>query len=163
MLKRYIVLILATVFLALHVFVGSATAANISEENRTIAVNEQGDTTVITQEEFVKGKKLFVDTCSQCHASGMTKTNPNVGLGVEAMAGAEPARNNQAALVDYMKNPTTYDGEVEIYELHPSTRSTDIFPEMRNLSDEDLEAIASYILVEMNVRPYQWGAGKHTR
>jgi photosystem II cytochrome c550 len=163
MLKPYIVLILATVFLALNVVVGSATAANVSEQNRTIPINESGETTTITQKEYVLGKRLFVDTCSQCHGTGMTKTNPNVGLGVEAMAGAEPPRNNLAALVDYMQNPTTYDGEIEIYELHPSTRSADIFPEMRNLSDEDLEAIGSYILVEMNVRPNQWGAGKNTR
>ena len=163
MVKRYIALVLATVLFTLQIFVGSATAANVSEKNRTIPANEEGTTITISQGDYVKGKRLFVDTCSQCHGSGMTKTNPNVGLGIEAMSGAEPPRTNVAALVDYMQNPTTYDGEIEIYELHPSTRSADIFPEMRNLGDEDLAAIASYILVETNVRPKQWGAGKNNR
>ena len=36
-----------------------------------------------------------------------------------------------AALVDYLKNPTTYDGLESIAEIHPSIKSADIYPRMR--------------------------------
>ena len=50
-----------------------------------------------------------------------------------------------------MKNPTTYDGFEEISELHPSIKSADIFAEMRNLSDDDLYAIAGHILLQPKI------------
>lgn len=62
--------------------------------------------------------------------------------------------------MDYIKNPTTYDGEYEISELHPSIKSADIFTEMRNLTDDDLKAIAGYILVQPKVIGIKWGGGK---
>jgi photosystem II cytochrome c550 len=62
-----------------------------------------------------------------------------------------------------MKNPTTYDGETEISELHPSTKSADIFPEMRNLTDDDLEVIAGHILLQPKIVGKAWGAGKAFR
>jgi photosystem II cytochrome c550 len=59
-----------------------------------------------------------------------------------------------------MKNPTSYDGEIDIKELHPNTKRSDIYPEMRNLTEEDLEAIAAHILIQPKVRGRQWGGGK---
>ena len=55
-------------------------------------------------------KRLFINTCSGCHTGGITKTNPNVGLDPEALSLATPQRNTIEGLVDYMKNPTTFDG-----------------------------------------------------
>ena len=48
-------------------------------------------------------------------------------------------------------------------ELHPSKPNADIFPTMRNLSNEDLAAIASYILAEPNIIGDQRGGGKQRR
>ncbi|MGB7274847.1 MAG: cytochrome c-550, partial [Geitlerinemataceae cyanobacterium] len=96
----------------------------------------------------------------QCHVGGITKTNPDVGLGTEALSLATPPRNNLAALVDYIENPTTYDGEIEIYEFHPSIKSADIYPEMRNLTEDDLYALAGHILVQPKVLGDSWGGGK---
>jgi photosystem II cytochrome c550 len=62
-------------------------------------------------------------------------------------------------LVDYLKNPTTYDGAIEISELHPSTKSADIFSTMRNLTDEDLTSIAGHILLQPKIVGIQWGGG----
>jgi photosystem II cytochrome c550 len=45
----------------------------------------------------------------------VTKTNPNVGLDPEALSLATP-RDNIDALVDYLKNPTSYDGLESIAE-----------------------------------------------
>jgi photosystem II cytochrome c550 len=50
------------------------------------------------------------------------KTNPNVGLDPEALALASPTRNTIEGLVDYLKNPTTYDGLESIAEIHPSVK-----------------------------------------
>ncbi len=59
-----------------------------------------------------------------------------------------------------MKDPKTFDGQQSIAELHPSTKSKDLFPEMRNLTDEDLTAIAGYMLVQPKVMGSKWGGGK---
>ncbi len=161
MLKKCIWLVVATVFLVGNLFVGSnAMAAELDEATRTIPLNEQGDTVVLSLEQVALGRKNFNYACATCHVQGITKTNPNVGLEPEALEGAYPSRNNLEALVDYLNNPTTYDGLTEISELHPSMKSTDIFPKMRSLTDDDVEAISGYILLQPKVLGGMWGAGK---
>lgn len=161
MIKRYIWLAIAALFLVSNLFIGSsAMAAELDEATRTVTLNEQGDTVVLSLEQVARGRRQFNYACATCHVQGITKTNPNVGLEPEALEGAYPNRNNLEALVDYLNNPTTYDGLEEISELHPSTKSTDIFPKMRSLTDEDLEAIAGFILLQPKVMGDMWGAGK---
>ncbi len=139
---------------------GEAIAADLDAATRTIKATEQGDTVTPPVEVFLRGRKKFNVACATCHVGGITKTNPNVGLDTESLEGAYPARDNLAALVDYLNNPTTYDGLVEISELHPSTQSTDLYPKMRNLTDDDIEAISAHILVMPKVMGDKWGAGK---
>ncbi len=160
MLKRYILLAVATVFFALQMFTGSVTAATLDEATRTVALDSQGDTVVLSTVEVDKGKRLFNYACAQCHIGGETRTDPNVDLGLETLSRATPSRDSIEGLVDYMENPTTYDGEQSIAELHPSLLSADIFPKMRNLTEEDLEAIAGHILMQPNVLGEQWAGGK---
>lgn len=156
MLKRLILIFVATFFLAWQFQIGSADALSIKESYRTVPLNDQGETIVLTNEQALKGKKLFNDTCAQCHFQGKTKTNPNVKLSETALAGAEPRRDNIEGLVDYMKHPTSYDGEEDISLFHHSTERPELWPEMRNLTDEDLEAIAGHILIQINLDP-KWG------
>ncbi|MEO1429381.1 MAG: photosystem II cytochrome c-550 [Cyanobacteria bacterium J06633_8] len=160
MITKLIGIFIAGAFLSFQLFVGNASAVELDQGTRTVNLNEQGDTYVLTLEEVEVGKRLFNDTCAQCHAGGVTKTNQNVGLDPETLALATPPRDNIEGLVDYMKNPTTYDGEVEISEYHPSLKSADIFKEMRNLTDEQLEAIAGHILLEPKIVGQKWGGGK---
>lgn len=160
MFKRLIGLLLGTVLLTFGLVVGSATAVELNEAVRTVPLNDQGDTTVLSLKEVQEGKRLFNYACAQCHAGGVTKTNQNVGLDPESLALATPPRNNVEGLVDYMKNPTTYDGEEEIAELHPSTKSADIYPAMRNLTEGDLKAIAGHILIQPKIVGDKWGGGK---
>jgi photosystem II cytochrome c550 len=159
MFKRLILGMIAAVFLVLQFQVGNASALEINPEYRTVKANEQGDTIVLTNQQWKRGEKLFYDTCSQCHNSGRTKTNPNVTLGGPDLAGAEPARDNIAGLVAYLKDPTTYDGEEFIYELHPNTSRLDLYPEMRNYNEDDLEAVSGYILSMQKIKD-SWGKGK---
>ena len=110
--------------------------------------------------EINAGRKVFNTSCGTCHAGGITKTNQNVGLDPETLALATPARDNVDALVDYMKDPTSYDGEYSISDVHPSMRSAELYPAMRDLDDEDLRLMAGYILVSPKVQGSSWGGGK---
>lgn len=160
MLKRYIWLFVATVFFAFQVLASSASAAQVDEATRTVKLNDQGETIVLTPQQVKSGQRLFQQACAQCHAGGVTKTNPNVDLRTETLALATPSRDNIEGLVDYMKNPTTYDGEESISELHPSVKSADVYPIMRNLTEDDMEAIAGHVLFQPKVIGDRWGAGK---
>jgi photosystem II cytochrome c550 len=160
MFKRLIGVVVATILLTLQMVVGTATAMQLDEAIRTVPLNDQGDTVGLSLKQVKEGKRLFNFACAQCHAGGVTKTNQNVGLDPEALAGALPKRNNIVGLVDYIKNPTTYDGETEISEIHPSIKSADIFPTMRNLTEDDLVAISGHILLQPKVVGTKWGGGK---
>lgn len=160
MFRRLIGVFVVTILLTLQLLVGSATAIELDEATRTVPLNAKGDTVVLSLKQVKEGKRLFNYACAQCHAGGVTKTNQNVGLEPEALAGALPNRNNIEGLVDYMNNPTTYDGVTGISEIHPSTNSADIFPVMRNLTEEELKAIAGHILLQPKVVGIKWGGGK---
>jgi photosystem II cytochrome c550 len=159
MFKKCIGLV-AAVLLAFLSFTGGAIAAELDAATRTVALDDAGATVTLNPKQVAQGKRLFNYACGQCHIGGVTKTDPNVGLEPEALALATPRRDNLNALVDYMHNPTTYDGLESIAELHPSTQSSDIFPKMRNLTDDDLEAIAGHILLQPKVVGVKWGGGK---
>ncbi|MEH1970178.1 MULTISPECIES: photosystem II cytochrome c-550 [unclassified Nostoc] len=160
MFRRLIGVVVVTVFLSFQLIVGSATAVELDKATRTVPLNAQGETTVLSLKQVKEGKRLFNYACAQCHAGGVTKTNQNVGLTPDDLALATPNRNNVEGLVDYLKNPTTYDGEEEISEIHPSIKSADIFTAMRNLTDDDLEAIAGHILLQPKIVGTKWGGGK---
>ena len=160
MFRRLIGVVVATILLTFQMVISSATALELNKTIRTVPLNDKGDTVVLSLKQVKEGKRLFNYACAQCHAGGVTKTNQNVGLEPEALAGALPNRNNIEGLVDYMKNPTTYDGETEISEIHPSIKSANIFKVMRNLKEEDLKAIAGHILLEPKVVGAKWGGGK---
>ena len=141
-------------------FAGTANAAQWSSEQLTVPATPDGTTVAFSEKEVKAGRKLFNDSCGTCHAGGITKTNHNVGLDPETLSLATPPRDSVDALVDYMKDPTSYDGEYSIADVHPSLRSSDVFVKMRDLDEEDLRLIAGYILVAPKVQGQQWGGGK---
>ena len=153
-------LALPLALLLLAGFGAPAQAAQWTTEQLTVPADADGTLVTFSEQEIRTGRKLFNNSCGECHAGGITKTNHNVGLDPETLALATPARDNVAALVDYMKDPTSYDGEYSISDVHPSIRSSDIFVKMRDLDDEDLREMAGYILVAPKVQGIQWGGGK---
>ncbi len=163
MLKRFTWLVITTAFFFLQTVVGGANAAQLDVATRTIPLNDKGDTIVVSMKQLSEGKRLFNGSCSRCHLGGVTKTDPNVGLDPEALNLATPPRNTVESLIGFMKEPMTYDGVTDISDIHPSKKSADIFPIMRNLTDKDLVAIASHILVQPKVIGDQWGGGKALR
>ena len=160
MLKKYFKLCSLILFCIFGVFITTASAIDLDEATRTITVDSSGTTTVLTPEQVKRGKRLFNATCGACHLGGITKTNPNVGLDPEALSFATPRRDSVNALVDYMKNPTTYDGLDSIAEVHPSIKSADIYPRMRSLTDDDLYSIAGHIMLSPKILSEKWGGGK---
>ena len=161
MIKKNILLLPFTVtfvfcsYLMLPVF-----ATELDEATRTVTLDSSSKTITLTAEQVKRGKRLFNNSCAQCHNGGITKTNPNIGLELESLSLATPARDNLLSLVDYIKDPTSYDGQNSIAELHPSIKSAEIFPKMRNLTDEDLLSMAGYILLQPRIAQEKWGGGK---
>jgi photosystem II cytochrome c550 len=135
-------------------------AAQWDAETLTVAGTPDGTPVTFSEADIKTGRKIFNESCGTCHAGGVTKTNYNVGLDIETLALATPPRDSVDALVDYMKDPTSYDGEFSISDIHPSLRSSDVFVKMRDLSEDDLRLIAGYILVAPKVSGIQWGGGK---
>jgi photosystem II cytochrome c550 len=160
MFKKYSQ-ILSVVFVCIFsIFVTTASAIDLDEATRTVVKDSSGNTVVLSPEQVKRGKRLFNATCGACHVGGMTKTNPNVGLDPEGLSLATPRRDNIDALVDYLKNPTSYDGVDSIAEVHPSIKSADLYPRMRSVTDEDLYAISGHILLQPKIVTEKWGGGK---
>ena len=142
------------------IFSSPTLAIDLDETTRTVPLDSSGATVTLTPEQVKRGKRLFNASCSQCHVGGVTKTNPNLGLDPDALSLATPPRDNINAIVDYLNNPTSYDGSESIAEVHPSTKSADIFPKMRSLSEEDLFAISGHVLLQPKIAGEKWGGGK---
>nr|YP_009396721.1 photosystem II cytochrome c550 [Ophidocladus simpliciusculus]ARW65907.1 photosystem II cytochrome c550 [Ophidocladus simpliciusculus] len=158
--KKVSLLSLVVFFLSLVIVAFSATSVELDETTRTVIFDSSGKSITLTPEQVRRGKRLFNNSCAQCHNGGITKTNPNIGLEQESLSKAIPPRDNIINLVDYMKEPTSYDGQTSIADLHPSIKSAEIFPKMRNFTDEDLLSVAGYILLQPQVSPEKWGGGK---
>jgi photosystem II cytochrome c550 len=141
-------------------FAAPVQAAQWTSEQLTVPASPDGALVTFSEQEVKAGRKLFNTSCGTCHAGGITKTNQNVGLDPETLSLATPPRDSVSALVDYLKDPTSYDGEYSIADVHPSLRSSDVFVQMRNLDDEDLRLMAGYILVAPKVQGEKWGGGK---
>jgi photosystem II cytochrome c550 len=160
MIKKYSQLFSLVFFFIFSAFVATASAIDLDEATRTVVADSSGKTVVLTPEQVKRGKRLFNTTCGACHLGGITKTNTNISLDPEALSLATPRRDSIESLVDFMKNPTTYDGFESIAETHPSIKSADIYPRMRSVTDEDLTAMAGHILLQPKVVGEKWGGGK---
>ena len=160
MLKKYSQIVSILFVGVFGFFVTAASAIDLDEATRTIVQDNTGKTSVLTPEQVKRGKRLFNATCGACHVGGVTKTDQNVGLDPETLSLATPPRDNIDALVNFLKNPTTYDGLESIAEVHPSIKSADIYPRMRSVTDEDLTAISGHILLQPKIVAEKWGGGK---
>lgn len=160
MFKKYSQIISLLFVGIFGLFVTTASAIDLDEATRTVVKDSSGKTVVLSPEQVKRGKRLFNATCGACHVGGISKTNPNVGLDPEALSLATPRRDNIDALVDYMKNPTSYDGLESIAEVHPSIKSADLYPRMRSVTDDDLYAMAGHILLSPKILTEKWGGGK---
>ncbi|WP_265579908.1 photosystem II cytochrome c-550 [Vasconcelosia minhoensis] len=140
-----------------------AMAVEIDPATLTVPLNDTGEQITLSTEQLAKGQRQFNSSCAQCHVDGGTKTNPDIDLGPRTLALATPPRVSVESIVDYLEHPTTYDGLQSLAELHPSTARAEYFPKMRDLTEDDLTAIAGYILVQPKIVGDQWSGGKPNR
>ncbi|CAE8609313.1 unnamed protein product [Polarella glacialis] len=151
---------LAGVALGAALLAASAGPALADVDDVLVPVDGKGKTVMLTKEGLNRGKRLFNNACATCHVGGGTRTNQNVGLGIEELKGSTPPRDNIESLVDYQNNPTTYDGLKDISEVHPSIRGADIWPKMQSMKQSDLYDISAYMLYMTATIPEKWGGGK---
>ena len=85
--------------------VSTVNALELDEDTRTVVLDSKGNTVVLTPEQVKRGKRLFNNACAICHVGGLTKTNPNVGLDIESLSLATPARDNITNLVSSSRAP----------------------------------------------------------
>jgi photosystem II cytochrome c550 len=71
-------------------WIAPAWAVELDAATRTVPLNDKGDVATLTLQEAQRGKRLFNAKCGTCHAGGITKTNPVVGLDPESLALATP-------------------------------------------------------------------------
>ncbi|WP_017324689.1 hypothetical protein [Synechococcus sp. PCC 7336] len=158
--KKIATWLLASVFALLAGFSFSpALAVTFSPEDRTVQYNAT-ETKTYTEAELDKGRTLFNPTCGHCHIAGATYTNPDIALSLDDLANATPRRDTVEGIVDYVKNPTTYDGQESLAEFHPNLDMDDVYIEMRGLTESDVELIAAHILQQAKVIP-GWGKSKN--
>ncbi|MGB5592745.1 MAG: photosystem II cytochrome c-550 [Crocosphaera sp.] len=155
-MKQFILMAIAAIFFFLQFPIHNANAVELDAETLTVTLNEAGETTTLSDEQVSKGNRIFIDNCAKCHKQGKTFTNNNVSLGLDDLAGAEPPRDNLLALIDYLKYPTSYDGEDDYIELHPNVTRPDIYPELRNLTEDDVYDVSGYVLVAPKLDE-RWG------
>lgn len=159
-----IIIYVVLVFLTLaFVWSEDAIAIEIAPEARTVQLNSAGEQKTLSVSELMHGQEKFSSSCAKCHLDGGTKTNPNIDLGPERLSLAMPERNSIEGIVDFLNDPTTYDGLQSLSELHPSTAELELFPQMKSLNEEDLSAIAGYILAQPKIVGDQWAGGKPKR
>jgi photosystem II cytochrome c550 len=156
MVKRFFWVAVAVVLFVIQFHPGSAAAVELDEATRTIKSNEAGETVVLSSKEVTQGQRLFNLECTQCHLQGKTKTNNNVSLGLSDLAKADPPRDNVAALVEYLKHPMSYDGEISLELEHPNVSRPDVWPELRNFTEDDVFDVAGYMLVAPRLDE-RWG------
>jgi photosystem II cytochrome c550 len=155
MIKKLLWATLASMILFFGAGIAPASAVVLTEATRTISLDGAKSVTFST-EQVAAGQKLFNLQCTKCHLQGKTKTNNNVSLGLNDLKGAVPSRDNVLALVDYLQNPTSYDGVDSLAELHPNISRPDVFPELKNFTKDDIYNIAGYLLIAPNL-DVRWG------
>ncbi len=156
MVKKILLTAIAAVFFVLQLQVNNVWALELNEDTRTIVLNDGGEKITLSSQQVTEGQRIFNASCTKCHLQGKTKTNNNVSLSVDDLAGAEPPRDNLLALVDYLQHPTSYDGEDDLSELHPNVSRPDLYPEIRNLTEDDVFNVAGYMLVAPKLDE-RWG------
>ncbi len=156
-IRRYCLPLLLFVALAITLVVPVQAADDI-DALRTVSYDRSTEK-VYTRAELNEGRRLFNRTCGQCHLAGQTYTNPDVSLSLAALTYATPPRDTVVSIIDYLNEPTSYDGFDSLLEYHPNTQLTSEFPKMKFIDNRDMELMAAHILNQARVIP-GWGGSK---
>jgi photosystem II cytochrome c550 len=114
----------------------------------TLPLNTEGASRVFSAADLSAGKRLFEVNCVSCHVGGATLPNPLVSLSLEDLKGATPPRDTIQSLVNFQREPRTYDGQ----DFGFGCREV---PETW-LATTELENLAAFVLRAAAVAP-GWG------
>jgi len=118
------------------------------KEPISLDLDGQGETRQFSATDLSVGKQLFEKHCLNCHVGGATLPNPVVSLSLTALAGATPPRDNLNSLVDFLRQPMTYDGSEETFWCRQVPESW--------MSQEQVEKLAAFVLRAAQKAP-GWG------
>lgn len=108
----------------------------------------QGKTHTFTLNDVSQGKRLFEESCINCHVGGATLPDPTTPLSLDALRGATPARDNISNLVEFIRQPMTYDGQYESVLCRAVSEDW--------MSASEVENLAAFILRAAQKAP-RWG------
>ena len=109
------------------------------------------ETQTFTADEFSNGTQFFAENCINCHVGGNTLPNPSEPLTLEALQEANPPRDTIEALVAFMRQPMTYDGQDISFWCREVPESW--------LNDEAAATLAAFILRAAEKAP-GWGTAE---
>lgn len=113
-----------------------------------LAIDKAGNSRLFSAEELSSGKQLFEQNCINCHVGGSTLPDPSVPLSLAKLAGATPSRDTISGLVNYLRQPMTYDGAEETFWCRQVPESW--------LPQGEIEALAGFVLRAAQTAP-GWG------
>jgi photosystem II cytochrome c550 len=125
-----------------------------AKEPISLELDHQGQTRQFSPTDLSLGKQLFEKHCLNCHVGGSTLPNPLVSLSLNALAGATPPRDNINSLVDFLRQPMTYDGSEETFWCRQVPESW--------MSQEQVEKLAAFVLRAAQKAP-GWGIDNFER
>ncbi|MBD1913296.1 MULTISPECIES: photosystem II cytochrome PsbV2 [unclassified Leptolyngbya] len=107
------------------------------------------ETRSYTAQDLSQGKQLFEANCLNCHVGGITLPDPTVTLSLESLQQATPSRDTVQSLVNFSRQPMTYDGSEE--SIWCRQVSSDW------MDDKTLENLAAFLLRAAEKAP-GWGS-----
>lgn len=113
-----------------------------------LELDKQGNTKEFSAEDLSQGKQLFETHCLNCHVGGATLPNPTESLSLNTLAGATPPRDTVNALVEFLRQPMTYDGSEESYWCRQVPETW--------MPQEKIEKLAAFVLRAAQKAP-GWG------
>ncbi|MGB3265100.1 MAG: photosystem II cytochrome PsbV2 [Microcoleus sp.] len=113
-----------------------------------LELDAQANTRLFSAEDLSSGKRLFEQSCLNCHVGGTTLPDPTVSLSLTALEGATPPRNNINSLVAYLREPMTYDGSEETFWCRQVPESW--------MQQDEIENLAAFVLRAAQKAP-GWG------
>ncbi|MEB3355984.1 MAG: photosystem II cytochrome PsbV2 [Synechococcales bacterium] len=116
-----------------------------------LAYDETGAVREFTGADLSEGKRLFEDSCINCHVGGATLPDPTISLSLDALRGATPPRNNIQNLVAFQRLPMTYDGSQESYWCRQVPETW--------MNQEEIEKLAAFVLRAAQKAP-GWGTNE---
>lgn len=150
--------LLAAFLVVFSILVSPANAAVDTYVRRYLQATEPvsldvdgSKTAQFSAEDLSAGKQLFETHCLNCHVGGATLPDPTVSLSLKTLAGATPPRDTINGIVEFLREPMTYDGSDASFWCRQVPESW--------MPKAEIEQLAAFVLRAAQKAP-GWGASK---